>query len=113
MLSLYITDSAAAIQFGVQRMTYICLPYFLCGMMDAMSGMLRGMGKSLQAMIITLMGACGLRILFIMTLFKLPLFHSLDCLFTTYPVSWLLCFVALLVAYKISKDKFVRNAITE
>lgn len=113
LLSLYITDSAEAIQFGVQRMTYICLTYFICGMMDTMSGMLRGMGKSMHAMIITLMGACGLRIIFIITLFKLPFFHSLDWLFTTYPISWLLCFIALFIAYKINKDKLVRNAVTE
>ncbi len=74
LLSLYITDSTETVNFGVQRMTYICLTYFICGMMDTMSDMLRGMGKSLHAMIITLMGACGLRIIFRMSLFKLPFF---------------------------------------
>ena len=113
LLSFYITDSTEAIKFGVQRMTYICLTYFICGMMDTMSGMLRGMGKSLHAMIISLMGACGLRVIFIMTLFKLPLFHSLDWLFMTYPISWILCLIALLIAYKINKDRFMRNHLAQ
>ncbi len=113
LLSFYITDSADAVQFGIQRMTVICLTYFICGMMETMAGMLRGMGKSLHTMIITVVGVCGIRIVFIMTLFKLPLFHTLDWLFLTYPISWTICVAVMLVMYGISKDKLVRNAVTE
>ena len=109
LLSIYITDSAEAIEYGMQRLAYICLPYFICGMMDVMGGMLRGMGKSLNSMIITIVGVCGIRIVFIMTLFKIKFFHSLSWLFLTYSVSWTLCAIVMLIVYKITKDKLVRT----
>jgi len=41
------------------------------------------------------------------------LFHSLDWLFMTYPISWILCLIALLIAYKINKDRFMRNHLAQ
>ena len=65
ILGLYITDNPDAIQYGIIRMTYMTLPYFLLGLMDVATGALRGLGYSFVPMIISLMGACGLRILWI------------------------------------------------
>ena len=108
LLSIYITDSPQALAFGAKRMIYVSLPYFICGMQDVMSGMLRGMGKSVNAMIISIVGVCGIRVVFITTLFKLPLFHSLDCLLATYPISWTLCVIVMMIVYKIQKDKLIK-----
>jgi hypothetical protein len=52
LLSIYITDSQEAIAYGMIRLTYICLPYFVCGLMDVSTGILRGMGSSLAPMVI-------------------------------------------------------------
>lgn len=101
LLSIYITDSAEAIAYGVTRMSYVCLPYFLCGVMDVMTGGLRGMGASMVPMIISVMGVCGIRIGWIYTIFQIERFHTLDSLFFSYPVSWALTFVCELVAYMI------------
>ena len=62
LLSIYIRDSAEAISYGMIRLGFICIPYFLCGLMDVSTGALRGMGASIAPMIISILGICGLRI---------------------------------------------------
>ncbi len=101
LLSIYITDSAEAIAYGITRMNYVCLPYFLCGIMDVTTGALRGMGASVAPMIISVLGVCGIRIGWIYTVFQTEAFHTLDSLFFSYPVSWLLTFLCELAAFMI------------
>lgn len=85
LLGIY-SDEAAVIAFGLRRMKIIFLSYFLCGTMDVMVGSLRGMGYSIMPMIVSLLGACGLRILWIFTVFKMT--HSPEILYYSYPISW-------------------------
>lgn len=99
LLSIYITDSAEAISYGMIRLTYICLPYFLCGLMDVSTGALRGMGASIVPMIISILGVCGIRIAWIMTIFQIDQFHTPQCLYFSYTVSWSITFLCQLVAY--------------
>ncbi len=93
LLSIYITDSAEAISYGVIRLTYICLSYFLCGLMDVSSGALRGMGVSVAPMIISILGVCGIRIAWIYTIFQMERFHSTQWLYISYLVSWSVTFL--------------------
>ncbi len=99
LLSIYITDSQEAIQAGVLRMTYVCLPYCLCGLMDVASGALRGLGASLEPMLVTVLGVCGFRILWIYTIFQIPEYHTPQCLFLSYPISWIITYAVLLLAF--------------
>lgn len=85
LLGIYSTD-ADVIAYGTRRLLIICLPYFLCGIMDTMVGMLRGMNYSVLPMIVSLAGACGLRILWIFTVFRIN--HSLFTLYISYPITW-------------------------
>ncbi len=97
LLSIYITDSAEAISYGMIRMTYIALPYFLCGLMDVTTGALRGMGASVVPMLISVLGVCVLRIVWIYTVFQTV--HTPECLFFSYTVSWVVTFLIELVAF--------------
>ena len=81
LLSIYITDSAEAIGYGLVRMSYLCIPYFICGMMDVSTGALRGMGASFEPMLISVLGVCGIRIGWIYTIFQIPQFHTPQCLY--------------------------------
>lgn len=108
LLSLY-TNSSSVIQTGAVRTMYVCLPYFLCGMMDVMVGGLRGLGYAVLPMIVSLVGACGLRLLWIFTFFRMPRFHEPQYLYITYPVSWTVTFLAHVVCYIIVKKKFDRK----
>lgn len=99
LLGIYITDSQDAINFGITRLTYIALPYFVCGMMDVSTGGLRGLGASTVPMVISVLGVCGIRILWIYTIFQLPQFHTQECLYLSYIISWLITFTAQTVAF--------------
>lgn len=99
LLSIYITDSAEAISYGMTRLTYICLPYFLCGLMDVTTGALRGIGASIPPMIISVLGVCGLRICWIYTIFQIPAYHTPQCLYFSYTVSWIITFLVELCAF--------------
>ena len=99
LLAIYITDSAEAISFGMIRLGYICLPYFLCGLMDVTTGALRGMGASFVPMLISVLGVCGVRIGWIYTIFQMPQFHTPQCLYFSYAISWLATALCQLVAF--------------
>lgn len=111
LLSIYLTDEMDAIVYGVTRMSYVCVVYFLCGLMDVMSGILRGMGASLSPMLVTVIGVCGFRLAWIYTIFQMEQFHSLESLFLSYPISWALTFAALLCCFFILRKRLVRKPV--
>lgn len=98
LLSIYITDSPEAIAYGLTRMTYICLPYFTCGVMDVLTGVLRGLGASLEPLVITVVGVCVMRIVWIYTVFQIPAYHTVSSLYISYPISWVLTILAQVCA---------------
>lgn len=99
LLGIYITDSVQALAYGELRLMYMALPYFLCGMMDVSTAALRGMGESVLPMIISILGVCGLRIGWIYTIFQIDQFHTPQCLYLSYPVSWVIVFVFQMIAF--------------
>ena len=112
LLSIYITDSQEAISYGMIRLTYVCLPYFLCGLMDVSTGVLRGLGASVAPMIISVLGVCGIRIGWIATIFQIPEYHTPQCLFFSYTVSWLVTFLIQMGAFFIVYRKRVQQEAT-
>ncbi len=110
LLSLYSTDPAV-IQVGLNRMYFVCGPYFLCGIMDVMTGVLRGIGYSLLPMIVSLMGACVFRIFWVMTVFAAN--RTMDCLMLSYPVSWALTFAVLVVIFAVLWQKLKKRYTPE
>ena len=108
LLSLYIPKSPEAIAYASVRLKYMCLPYFVCGMMNVATGVLRGMGSSTPPMVITILGICVFRIGWIYSIFQIPQFHTPEALYISYLVSWVLTFIAqhtaiLLLQRKIKK----------
>ena len=109
LLSIYITDSQQAIEYGMIRLSYICLPYFLCGLMDVSTGALRGLGASFVPMVISVLGICGLRIFWIYTIFQIPRYHTPQCLFFSYTVSWIVTFLFQMAAFLLVCRKFPKE----
>ena len=99
LLGIYSTSEAVIAQ-GMIRLAFICLPYALCGIMDTLVGVLRGLGYSVMPMFVSLVGACLSRIVWIATLFQLPMFHKVEFIYVSYPITWtitaLVHFVCLL-----------------
>ncbi|MBQ8041643.1 MAG: polysaccharide biosynthesis C-terminal domain-containing protein, partial [Lachnospiraceae bacterium] len=113
LLALY-TSEAAAINYGLIRMKIIFSTYFLCGIMDVLVGCLRGLGRSILPMIVSLLGACGLRVLWIFTIFKA--YPALETIYISYPISWTLTatvhLICLLIVMKsLSKKLKETNTI--
>lgn len=104
LLKIY-TNNPAAIKAGITRLNTICAMYFLCGIMDVMVGSIRGMGYAIMPMLVSLIGACGLRLVWIATIFQVPKFHTTETIYMSYPVTWTITFLAHVVCYLIVKKK--------
>lgn len=109
LLSFYITDSPEAIAYGIVRITWVCVPYFLCGLMDSTTGALRGLGASITPMIVSILGVCGIRIGWIYTIFQLPQYHTPAGLYVSYPISWIITFFIELLVFIFIFHKQRRN----
>lgn len=96
LLGMYSSDPQV-IAYGMLRMSIITMFIPVCGMMDAMVGILRGMGYSIMPMIVSLAGACVFRVIWIMTIFQK--YHTLNILYSSYPISWVLTFSVHFLCY--------------
>ncbi len=104
LLGIYI-NNPQAIEIGYERLKVICISYFLCGTMEVLSNSLRGIGYSILPTVISLCGVCGIRILWIFTIFKKASFHNLKGLCLSYPVSWIITILIFLIIYLALKKK--------
>lgn len=106
--SLYTSDPKI-IAVAVERLHSIMPIYFLCGTMEVFVGVLRGMGYSMVPMIVSFMGACVFRVVWVYTVFDY--FHTLPVLYLSYPISWIVTALAnaiiLIFAYRrtVKRDK--------
>lgn len=116
LLSLYITDSAAAIKVGITRIACVGLNYFLCGIMDVIAGVLKGLGATLYSALISIIGVCAFRLFWIFTIFRIEEYHNLKSLFISYPISWIITSATYILAYfivlKSIKKRFETNKTT-
>ena len=87
LLGLY-TNEAAVVEVGMIRLTYVALWLVLNGILDVFVSSLRGMGYSTLPTIIMLLGICGVRLVWIWTVF--PMFNSLESIYLCFPVSWII-----------------------
>ena len=99
LLGIYAPGETDVIEYGMIRLLYMGVPYFLCGTMEVMSGMLRGIGASVTSMVISLTGACVMRILWIQFVFNV--WSTPEMLYISYPISWILTTAGAYVAYVI------------
>ena len=111
LLSIYLPNDPEAIPYGIIRMSYIALPYFLCGMMEVMVGGQRGMGMSFIPMINALLGSCVLRIIWISTVFAAD--PTLFTLYISYPISWIITTLAHTVFYFVKLHSLKKKARLE
>lgn len=111
LLSIY-SSSPAVIEAGMDRMMINCLLFVLCGMMDVMVGSIRGIGYSVMPMLVTLIGVCGLRLLWVYTVFQLPAYHSPSGIYWSYPLSWSVTFVVHFICFTLAMRRLQRSMLT-
>ncbi|MBQ6899531.1 MAG: MATE family efflux transporter [Firmicutes bacterium] len=98
LLGIYST-SPDVIASGMIRMAFICAPYAICGLMDTMVGVLRGLGYSIVPMVVSLVGACLSRIVWISVLFAVNDNPVIHLVYASYPATWSLTLVAHCICY--------------
>lgn len=104
LLSIYTNDSAA-ISAGMTRLYIITGTYTLCGIMDVMVGAIRGIGYTVLPTIVSLIGACALRLVWLATVFRIPKFHTINTVYLSYPITWLVTIIAHVICYIIIRKK--------
>ncbi len=110
LLKIYSTD-AAIIPYGMVRLRYICLPYFLCGVMEVFVGLLRGMNCSTIPMIVSIFGSCVFRVLWVYTAFRA--YPTQETLYIAYIISWALCSAIHFICYLIIKKRITKKLNAE
>ena len=106
LLGLY-TNEPVAISYGIQRFYIVSLSYILCGIMEISTGVLRGSGYSVVSMLISIFGVCGIRMLWVFTIFKK--FHEYNVLYMCYPVSWTPVIIANFTVFAIIYKKKLKS----
>lgn len=108
LLSIYSSDPQI-IPYGLERIRIICLPYLICGLMDVTCGVVRGMGAAVTPTIVSLTGACVLRVIWIYTVFAS--FHNLTVLYLSYPVTWAVTFTVHLICFSFFYHRLCRMPV--
>ncbi len=92
LASLYVSaddpNRDEIIRIAKEIMTLLLNTYFLCGIMDVLSGLLKGLGYSLTPMIMSLTGICVFRVIWVFAAFPTEQLHTHTGLFLCYPLSW-------------------------
>lgn len=86
-VGLYVDEPAAA-DVAILRCDIMLGTYFMLAFMEIGSGVLRGLGRSVTSTVVSLLGACVFRVVWIVAVF--PLYPTLECIYVSYPISWVL-----------------------
>lgn len=100
LLGIY-SGTSEVIDAGMVRLSIICTTYALCGMMDVMVGMLRGLGYAVMPMVVSLLGVCGFRLLWIATVFQIAEYHNVSTVYISYPITWGMTLLAHVICFAV------------
>lgn len=110
LLGIYSSDPIV-IEYGLQRLSIVAISYCLCGIMDVCAAAIRGIGYSFMPMIVSMIGACAFRIIWIVTIFQW--YRSIETLYISYPISWILTIIIHLCCYFIVRKKAYRKLMED
>ena len=103
IIEVFAPGDAVVKEFAVVKFQYVILPYFTVAFMEMPTGMLRGMNKTFISMVMCILGVCGFRILWLLLI--LPMQNTLQCVYVSYPISWVATGVINTTACLIAKKK--------
>lgn len=99
------SSNSQVIVAGMNRLSVILSTYFLCGIMDVLVGALRGIGYSVLPMVVSLIGSCLLRLLWLATVFQMERFHTTTTVYLSYPISWAITLSVHAVCFAVLRRK--------
>lgn len=86
LIGIYAPGEPEVVAAGMMRLSCIGRMYCICAVMDTMVGVLRGLGRSIGPMVVSLLGSCVLRLVWVSTVFQLD--PTPTMLFIAYPITW-------------------------
>lgn len=101
------TSDADVITIGLDMMHYLVPVYVTYISVEVLSGALRGMGNVIVPTIMTLVGVCGLRLLWLFTV--VPVHHELHTLMFSYPLTWVVASLGFIFYYGHVKRKMPKE----
>ena len=107
LIGLYAPDNEEVYREALKRMLIILPLYFTCGIMDVLSAALRAMGKSFTAMIITLIGACGVRVFIAKVVFNF--YRTSECIYISFPLSYCITTVCNVIFLTVLVKKAIKE----
>jgi len=110
LLSVFSTQ-ADVVDIALLKLKIICSLYFFCGIMEVFSGGTRALGYSFVAMAAALLCVCGLRVVWIYTVFQKS--HTLVALYSAYPASYFAALVLQAVCFVIVFKKVYKATCGE
>ena len=102
------TSDAVVIRYAVEMLSYFAPFYVDWSFIEVLSNALRGAGDAIRPMVITILGVCGLRVLW--TLFVVPSWHTVMGISLCYPFTWIVTALAFIVYYL--KSDWLSRCIT-
>ena len=91
------------------RMHYLMLFYGLDALMDVQVGSMRGIGYNITPMLVTLVGACLFRLVWLGTVFQIPAYHTIEMVYIVYPISWVITSIAHMIAFHFAYRRTMRR----
>ena len=98
---LIFTSDPDVLEIGVTMVQFLapcCITYIL---VELLPGAIRGAGKSMVPMLISVFGVCALRLLWLFT--AVPAHHTIETVEMSYPITWVITSLSLLIYYRFGK----------
>ena len=108
LLGIY-SPSPEVVDAGMVRMWFLLALYGLDALMDVQVGSMRGIGYNVLPMLVTLVGACAFRLVWLATVFRIPAFHRIETVYIVYPISWTLTALAHGICFFFAYRKLMRR----
>ncbi len=109
LLRVFIVNDEAALREAVVRMSVICPFHIFCGILDVFSGSTQGLGASISSTAVSLAGTCGLRLVWVSTVFKAATENRALTLFAVYPVSWIFTLALMMMLFFFMRSRIIKK----
>ena len=97
ILSIF-TPDPEVLEIGVGMVQFLAPCYITYILVELLPGAIRGAGKSMIPMLISVFGVCGLRLLWLFV--AVPAHHTIEMVEASYPITWIVTYVSIYIYYR-------------
>lgn len=94
----FFTPDPDVLEIGVGMVQFLAPCYITYILVELLPGAIRGAGKSMVPMLISVFGVCGLRLLWLFT--AVPAYHTIEMVEASYPITWVVTSVSIFIYYR-------------